>query len=227
MPDLLLTRQTGSYADLETKTDVRTYYEIYVQIYKGSKSKYCLAAQDGQIIDPADKLSSQQGSAPMPLLEIADFNRDGMFDLAFMQESENGISLAVLLNQFQSQGPKETNLCNEVGQTQMLPNTPLFPVYPFEDPAQTIMETMKKWQNTEIVFTGITPSKPAGSGSVVPGRPRVADINQDGYPDIVLTLSFEDKSGAKNQADFTRTVILLNQAKSDGTRQFAQVEKDQ
>ena len=53
----------------------------------------------------------------MPFIEIADFNRDGMVDLAFATESGD---LNVLFNQFSAQGPKATNLCNDIGDTASL-----------------------------------------------------------------------------------------------------------
>ena len=115
VPDLLLTRQDGTPEDMAdgTKT-VNTYYEIYSQVFVNGESKYCLSTQDGKLVDPTDIRSSQTGSAPMPLIEIADFNRDGMLDLAFA--SEKGV-LNILLNQFDAPGPKATNLCNDVGNT--------------------------------------------------------------------------------------------------------------
>jgi hypothetical protein len=79
-----------------TKT-VMTYYEIYSQEMVNGKSMYCLASQDGQLVNPKDTLESRAGSAAMPLIEIADFNRDGMLDLAFV--TEKGV-LNVLLNNY-------------------------------------------------------------------------------------------------------------------------------
>ena len=74
---------------------VSTYYEIYSQVFVNNKSMYCLSTQNGQLVDPKDIRSTQTGSAPMPFIEIADFNRDGMLDMAFA--SEKGV-LNILLN---------------------------------------------------------------------------------------------------------------------------------
>ena len=88
--DLFLTRQTGSAADMkDTSKQVNSYYEIYSQQFvKNSEgnyeSKYCLAAQDGTIINEKNKETGL--SKPMPLIEFADFNRDSMFDLMFLTE---------------------------------------------------------------------------------------------------------------------------------------------
>ena len=59
----------------------------------------------------------------------------------------------------------------------------------------------------------------------VPGRLRVADVDMDGYPDFVMTLSFKDTSKTPVKY-FTESVILLNDASSDGKRQFSQVRTD-
>lgn len=64
----------------------------------------------------------------MPFIEFGDFDRDGMFDMAFADEK--GI-LTVLLNQQSAQSPKATNLCNDVGNTADLKEGGLYPVFPF------------------------------------------------------------------------------------------------
>lgn len=74
---------------------VNTYYEIYSQVFQNGKSMYCLSSQNGKLVEPTDIRSSQTGSAPMPFIEIADFNRDGMLDMAFA--TEKGV-LSILLN---------------------------------------------------------------------------------------------------------------------------------
>ena len=60
----------------------------------------------------------------MPFMEFADFNRDGMIDMAFA--SESGV-LTILYNQFSAPGPKATNLCSDVGNTSDLKNRKMFP----------------------------------------------------------------------------------------------------
>lgn len=56
---------------------------------------YCLATQEGTLVASTDTRNDQVGSAPMPFIEFADFNRDGMIDMSFT--SETGV-LTVLLN---------------------------------------------------------------------------------------------------------------------------------
>ena len=56
-----------------------------------------LAAQDGQLVDKNDVRAGETGTAKMPIMEFADFNRGGMMDIAFA--SETGV-LSILFLQF-------------------------------------------------------------------------------------------------------------------------------
>lgn len=220
LPDLLLTRQTGTPADMkDSSKTVTTYYEVYSQVIVGGKSQYCLASQNGQIVDPKDTLGGAAGSASMPFIEIADFNRDGMLDLAFA--SATG-TLNVLFNKYGAQGPKAQNLCNDINQTSILKTNDIFPVYPFTDGNGVVQEKLGKWPDTTIVYNGIADSMPRSSQPGIPGRLRIADLDQDGYVDFVMTLSFKKTS---DSSTFTRTVILQNVDGEDGQeRSFSQVK---
>lgn len=220
LPDLMLTRQTGSPADMQdgSKT-VNTYYEIYSQVIVGGKSQYCLAAQNGQLVDPKDTLGGRTGSATMPFIEIADFNRDGMFDMAFV--SESGV-LNVLFNKYQAPGPKAENLCNDINSTADLKTKPIFPTFPFTDGNGVVQETLGTWPDKNIVYRGIAASMPRSGQPGVPGRLRVADLDNDGNADFVMTLSFQNRT---DSTTFTRTVILLNVDGQEGQeRSFSQVK---
>ena len=183
VPDLVLTRQKGSPADMADGTkQVETYYELYSQVFLDGQSKYCKSGQNGQLVDPkTDKKSTRTGSAPMPFLEIADFNRDGMLDMAFT--TETGV-LNILLNQFSSPGHKATNLCNDVGNTADLKQGGIFPAYPFTaDKEGVIQESIHATPGGEgtdlkIEFNGLADSMPVTATQVgVPGRLRVQDID--------------------------------------------------
>jgi len=111
MPDLFLTRQTGSQADKSSMT-VDSYYEIYIQqsIVNAegiAEQKYCLTNQNGRIIK--SKGQQQSVSNDMPLMEIIDINRDGMNDLAFVDP--NTQELTVLYNKLEAADTKAENLC--------------------------------------------------------------------------------------------------------------------
>jgi len=81
---------------MTSDASIKSYYEIYSQVFdKEGKSKYCLSAQNGQLVDPSDVRSGNSGSSKMPFIEFADFNRDGMTDMAFA--SETG-ALTILYN---------------------------------------------------------------------------------------------------------------------------------
>ena len=161
VPDLLLTRQTaGSLKD--SSQTVNTYYQIYQQVFVGGQSRYCLAAQDGKLVGPSDVRSTQDfKSSPMPFIEISDFNRDGMLDMAFV--SETGV-LNILLNSLEAPGPKSTNLCNDVGNTAQLSKGNIFPVYPFSagqlGVIQEAVETKSGEQDMKIVYDGLAASLP-------------------------------------------------------------------
>jgi len=221
LPDLLLTRQTGSPADLAdaTKT-VNTYYEIYSQVMVGGKSTYCLASQDGQLVDPAVTLGGRAGSAAMPIIEFADFNRDGLLDMAFA--TEMGV-LNILYNNYSAPGPKATNLCNDINNTSDLKSKPIFPTYPFTVGENVVQEGLNTRSDKNIVFNGIADSMPRAGQPGVPGRLRVADIDQDGFADLVMTLNFKNDT-TTTPTTFTRTVILLNQDGGNGQRSLAQVK---
>ena len=83
--------------------------------------KFCLAAQNG-------KIAETSGSVPMPLIEIADVNRDGMVDIAFMTPDGE---LAVLYNKYQAPAHNEENLCAQTGQTATLAEKDIFATFPF------------------------------------------------------------------------------------------------
>lgn len=83
--------------------------------------KFCLAAQNGKIAETSE-------SVHMPLIEIADVNRDGMVDIAFMTPAGE---LAVLYNKYEAPGPKDENLCAKAGQTKPLATMDIFATFPF------------------------------------------------------------------------------------------------
>ena len=156
----------------------------------------------------------------MPFIEIADFNRDGMLDMAFA--TEKGV-LNILLNQLSAPGPKSTNLCNDVDDTAQLAKGNIFPSFPFsadqEGVIQEALETKSGEQDMKITYAGITPSMPATSTSAgVPGRMRVSDIDQDGYPDFAITMNFLDETKQNAAVPHTRTVMLMNKSNEDGDR---------
>lgn len=195
LPEIVLTRQTAMPTTMSTNKSVNTYYEIYSQVFDAQgNSKYCLAAQDGQLVDPTDVRTGNAGSSKMPFIEFSDFNRDGMIDMAFT--SETGI-FTILYNQFSAPGPKSTNLCSDVGNTSDLKNRKIFPTFPFDAEQNGVTQVKLSTVNAGTTFLGLTDSMPQTSGAsepAIPGRPRVCDIDMDGYPDIVMTLNFKNST---------------------------------
>lgn len=64
----------------------------------------------------------------MPLMEIADVNRDAMVDLVFLQPDGE---LVVLYNQYKAEGPKSKNLCSDEVPASTLKTDPFYVSYPF------------------------------------------------------------------------------------------------
>ena len=122
LADIFLTKQ---------KSDGSSYYEIYSAVEGKDQSgnpaqKFCLASQDGKIKE----------SGAMPLIEIADINRDAMMDLAFMTDDGK---LTILYNQYNPAGPKEENLCKRTGNTEKLAESPLFESFPFSQEEDKVL----------------------------------------------------------------------------------------
>jgi len=57
----------------------------------------------------------------------------------------------------------------------------------------------------------------------VVGRLRISDIDQDGFPDFVMTLSFKDETNQDATKSLTRSVILLNNGEANGKRSMTAV----
>lgn len=128
VPEIVLTRQTVEPKLISSTQNAKTYYEIYSQIFVNGASKYCLASQEGQLVAPGDVRTGTSGSSKMPFIQFADYNRDGVTDMAFA--SETGV-LTVLYNQYSVPGPKSTNLCSDTGNTNDLKNRAMFATFPF------------------------------------------------------------------------------------------------
>ena len=76
MPDLFLTKQT--FDDAGTSTGL--IYEIYNHVQSNGTQLYCLVQTD---TFGSDK--------PMPMIEFADMDRDGMTDMVYYDETVSAI----------------------------------------------------------------------------------------------------------------------------------------
>ena len=125
----------------------------------------------------------------MPLIEIADINRDGMMDLAFMTDDGK---LTILYNQYESADHNDDNLCKKVGNTKRLAEKSFFGTFPFEQKEDVVqLQSPSANPPTDLPkLVGLKESMPG-----IPGRVRFADMDADGYPDAMLTLEYSSEDG--------------------------------
>lgn len=134
----------------------------------------------------------------MPLIELQDFNRDSMIDIAFF--TPDGTA-TILYNQYTAQGPTATNLCNDKTPTSYLKSSPMFSSYPFTMGPNVLQQAMPT-PSSSLSFIGISDSASGFTttqGTVVkpvPGRLRMADLDQDSYVDIVATVTYYNSTSA-------------------------------
>lgn len=83
----------------------------------------------------------------------------------------------------------------------------MFENFPFVAGSDVILETLESWDKENYEYVGINPSVKRRSPPGVEGRLRVADLDKDGFPDIVITLDFLNLNTDTNTS---RTVILTN-----------------
>lgn len=95
-----------------------------------------------------------------------------------------------MYNTFASKGPKSEDLCLDVGNTSDLSKRQMFANYPFEASDIVLLESLESWDKKTYTYEGINPSVNRKHGLNVPGRLRVADLDKDGFPDIIITLDF-------------------------------------
>ena len=185
-------------------------------------SKYCLTPQSGTIIGSKNEDGT---SSSLPLIEIADFNRDSMFDLLFVTKEGE---ITILYNQLEAPSDKTENLCADVFTTQQIKASSFFATYPFADDNPKVFKgKISSWDDS-INYVGIHPSLTRANPAPVPGRARVIDLNLDSFPDIVLTLDFYDTT---NKSHFTKTTIIMNESNDEDNfgsldRKYTRLSKD-
>lgn len=112
----------------------------------------------------------------MPLIEIADFNRDGMFDIIYPRPETQEI--VVLYNQLLSADEKSENLCNADSDS----ISKIFKGKPRRSSEKALVHKIGRQLQLASPFESF------------PGRLRIADIDHDGYVDVIMTLQNYDGS---------------------------------
>ena len=89
----------------------------------------------------------------------------------------------------------------------------MFANFPFVPGSDVLLESLNSWDYKNFRYEGINPSVSRDNANPfnVPGRLRVADLDKDGFPDIIITLDFMN---LQTNVHTSRTVILTNKAAS-------------
>ena len=124
---------------------------------------------------------------------------------------------------------KADNLCLDARPTSVFAaQNPLFPTMPFHTESSKVLRlslnSMFKKTMKGAHFNGLQPSD-----AFNPGRIRFADINTDGFPDIVVTGNFiaDTDFPTEKSVSFSSTSILLNSELTGTTnRTFVPVTDD-
>lgn len=163
MPDLFLTKSVGN----------DTVYELYSQRTINSQQMYCLVQTDS-----LSQLDGGDGVIPqIPIFDFVDMDRDAMVDMVFFRDG----SVYTFYNHHSANGASDTNLCQQAIDTSVFISQPLFSNF-----SQALSD--KSYVTKQNIFSGsdrITDLAQASIG--IPGRLHIADIDADGYPDLLLT----------------------------------------
>jgi integrin alpha FG-GAP repeat containing protein 1 len=164
MPDLFLTRQKGTEFS----------FEIYISKRHEKQQRYCLVQKGA--------LKAESITGAPPLIDFADIDRDAMFDMIFYLDKK----IYTLYNKMSAQSAGNTDLCRRAASEESLKEDyRIFDDIPMND--QTAYdEEYATIQNLDLKedFNMLQPSAPN-----IPGRLRLGDVDADGYPDIIITIS--------------------------------------
>jgi hypothetical protein len=131
----------------------------------------------------------------LPLVDFADMDRDGMADLVYYDQ--NMQSIMTFYNRMKANSPSELNLCKA---TVHSVSSYLGEANRFFAP----LSSTKSAQDVDVQPIDNSKYLPTlvETADGMPGRIRLGDINADGFPDILMTLS--TKNNTKH------SVIMLN-----------------
>ena len=129
------------------------------------------------------------------MVDFSDIDRDGMPDMLFYRDS----AVYTFFNKYSSNSASDTNLCRTALETSVLAASPMFTKFAQSatDPQHVIKQTI--YFGTEKVVSLVE------GGLGVPGRLHVADIDADGYPDLLLTGMV-----TRDQKEISQSALFMN-----------------
>lgn len=194
MPDIFL-QKTRRVSD----TQFQSYFEVYTQkLYKG-KQKWCLIQTNSFLND-----QTGEGAHSVPLAEFTDLDRNGMVDIVFFDRGNINVFYNMhqppeFVNAFETQ-----ILCRDWQTTSY---TDVFQDYytynkKTGSPFVTIQSLQEQFSDKIVGL-----ASPLEKYSLYPffGRLRASDVNIDGFPDLVLTLTFQGSQGG-----YRNSFVLYN-----------------
>ncbi|CDW88409.1 UNKNOWN [Stylonychia lemnae] len=183
MPDLFLTK---TYTNPEGVSS--TQYEIYIQKKFNNRQRYCMVQTD-------DFKYLGGAESQIPLINFADMDRDGMTDMVFFRDS----AVHTFYNQYIANSASETNLCKTAYESQHLVNNRFFGYF------NNIGNDDKNIQKQTMYFSDDKIIELTDVAKDVPGRIQIADIDADGFPDVLLTGKI-----LRDSKDISQTAVFMN-----------------
>jgi hypothetical protein len=151
------------------------------------KQKYCLIQTDRFV------------GASIPLINFADMDRDGMADMVYYDPNRQ--SIMTFYNRLNANSHTETNLCKSAVNS----------VSKYLGDANRFFATLSSTTSGEFVdvqkLDQVYNKELVNAAEGLSGRLRTGDIDADGFPDVLLTLTF-----AANKT--THSVIMINKQAS-------------
>jgi|JI10StandDraft_1071094.scaffolds.fasta_scaffold1394270_1 hypothetical protein len=117
----------------------------------------------------------------VPMVDFADMDRSGMFDMVFFMQKK----IYTLFNKQKAMSDTSSDLCRKEASNESLANYKIFDTIPLHESSDYDQD----YVNRQTVENVPIYNSLQNSAETIPGRVRIGDIDADGYPDIVITLT--------------------------------------